>query len=109
MAKVKVSFHSTRYVPIAACQEVALVLNAAGKAKTSAADGFLLATVSESGGFLGSGGYGFSPRFENVRQESEYQYDLEYDDSLLVSTADPVTCEHILEINPYSESVKALR
>lgn len=85
MAKVKVNFQSKVFYPIVGCQEVAISLDPAvwDASRVTSGVPFVIATVENSGRFLGSANNPFAPRFENPRGEEDYQYTLVYDDAQL--------------------------
>ena len=88
MASVTINYQSERYYSPVGCSEVGLCLPAAWAAKTVSGAPIVVATLANSGRFLGSRGYERSPEFENPRREELYQYTVTYDDTQII---DPVT------------------
>lgn len=110
MAEQTVIFQSKVWYPTRPCQDVILCLTDAGALKTGddvlpagvAGSSFLLATLQNNGRFLGTGGMTFHPVFENPRDVELFQYELVYDDAQLADVLEPILCEDIVEIFPYT-------
>lgn len=100
MAERTVVFHTKKYIPTYACQEVALCLTDDWAALTVSGVAIVFATLDNTGRYLGSGGYPYAPRWENPRGEEEFQYSLTYDDTQITDpVADVITCADILDIS----------
>lgn len=86
------------------CGEVGICLPAdPWSSRTVTGLPFILATVQNSGRYLGSGGSPFPPSFENPRCEDLYEYILVYDDAQFITnpqTQQPffITCDDIGDI-----------
>lgn len=115
MATVSLTYTTKKYIPIATgcCESVYVCLKNTVTQYVVSGKPLILATIQNSGRYLGSAGRAFPPSFENPRCAEEYQYTLSYDDTQFVVDQDTglpyaLSCDEICEIMPYACTVSTL-